>query len=163
MMGTMNDRALRTFEEAAVTYRDQKQGRQRRPDRELVAVARVIDSPPMDVMVVYTIYVTGQKKPNTTEVKVRIPARMRSVHTGELLFNFEVSDTYNAHPDCTRDCMLETITENARALGAEVGGVLAQQLDIQTSDDGDDWEPSSPPQLGSGPRIRTQIRRLQRP
>lgn len=148
MMGVMNDRALRTFEESALTYRDQKQGRQRRPDHELVAVARAIDSPPMDVMVAYTIYVVGQKKDHTTEVKVRIPARMRSVHTGELLYNFEVSDTYNAHPDCKRDCMLETITENARALGAEVGGILAQQLDIQTEKA--DWSEPASPQLGSG-------------
>ena len=53
------------YDETAVTLGGNVQGRSRRTDAELVDVARSVRNPPIDTMVIFTIYADTQSRPST--------------------------------------------------------------------------------------------------
>lgn len=118
------------FDERIVTIEAFKQNRIGRTEAELLDIARSVQRPPMDAVVIFTIYAGARKLAYTTDVYARITGRIVNVRTGQKLGGFEVRSPrgWRASLACERDCLLETLSRHTRTMGSDLGGVLAQQL-----------------------------------
>jgi hypothetical protein len=110
-------------------------GRVRRTDAQLISIAQRIPKPPIDVIVAFQVYASVQQNAysDIKELRVRIPARLIQVQTGKALGNFEVAvGPRGLKPlpvNCNRDCILESVGDEAVPIAHEVGIVLANKLD----------------------------------
>jgi len=121
------------FDERAVTLDSFKQNRVGRTEAELLDIARSVQRPPMDAVVIFTIYAGAKKLAYTTEVYARITGRIVSTRTGQKIGGFEVNSPrgWRASLACERDCLLEALSRHTKTMGADLGGVLSQQLAAQ--------------------------------
>jgi len=127
----MHDNAFDVYDETAITMDNFEQGRIRRSDAELIDIGRSVKRPPIDVVVMFSIYASAKDKGYTTKVKARIEGRLLNVKTGKRLGNFEVDagKYWNAPADCNRECILEVVGDKSRVLANDLGAVLAEKLD----------------------------------
>ncbi|MDP6875054.1 MAG: hypothetical protein QF521_16135 [Alphaproteobacteria bacterium] len=127
----LNDEGFNVYDETAVTLDNFAQGRIRRTDAEIIDIARSVQRPPIDVAVIYAIYVHGEGRGHTGKLFIRIPGRLLNVRTGRRLGNFEVElpRPANVSPRCDVDCLSEAVGRNARTLARDLGVVLAAKLD----------------------------------
>lgn len=126
----LSDEGFKVYDETAVSLDDFAQGRTRRSDAELIDIARSIDRPPIDVVVMFSIYASAQDVSYTTKVRTRVEGRLLNVRTGQRLGNFELPSPreWNAPPNCSRECILEVVGDHARILANDVGAVLTEKL-----------------------------------
>ena len=121
------------FDETALTFNRNRQGRSRRSDAELIDIVRSINRPPIDTIALFTINTDSLLRPHTRQLRVRISARLLDAQSGRRLGNFEVSDEGNVHPNCSGTCYAETVGDVAKILGREVADVLSTKLDVRFS------------------------------
>ena len=126
----LNDEGFSVYDETAVTLGHSRQGRIRRDDEEIIDVARSVKRPPIDVAVIFAIYTDTDKTAYTQKIYARIEGRLLNVLTGQRLGSFEVElpGPVNARLDCERECILEKVGQNARALAQDLGAVLTSKL-----------------------------------
>jgi hypothetical protein len=120
------------FDERAVTLDNFKQNRVGRGEAELLDIARSVQRPPMDAVVIFTAYAGARKLDYTTDVYTRIVGHVLNVRTGQKLGGFEVTSPrgWKAPTGCERDCLLEVIGKNAKAMAGDLGSVLSQQITV---------------------------------
>jgi len=137
---TLNADGFDVYDETAITLDNFAQGRSRRSDAELIDIARASKRPPIDVVILFEIYASAERLDYTTKVRTRLSGRLLDVHSGRRLGNFEVSNPRNfrAPVDCNRECILETVGDNARLLARDVSDVLVQKLGDETDYGQDD-------------------------
>jgi hypothetical protein len=134
LTGDMNDLGFKVYDETAAGMDITNPGRVRRTDAELISIAQRIPKPPIDVIVVFQVYASVQQNAysDIKELRVRIPARMIQVQTGRELGNFEVAvGPRGLKPlpvNCNRDCILESVGDQAGPIAHEVGIILAGKL-----------------------------------
>ncbi|MGH1486847.1 MAG: hypothetical protein ACRBCI_11545 [Cellvibrionaceae bacterium] len=130
IVNQLSDQGLDVYDETAVTLDNFKQGRQRRPDAELIDISKSIQRPPMDVAIFYSIYASAKALPYTTKISTRIEGRIFNVKTGQRLGNFEVDSPreWTAEPKCSRECILEAIGDAGKILADDLGAVLTEKL-----------------------------------
>lgn len=118
------------YDETAITLDNFKQGRIKRKDSELIDIARAIRQPPIDVVVLFTVYASKQKQVNTTKIKARIEGRMLQVNTGKYLGSFEVSSgkLWNAPTGCDQNCLFNAVGDKAKILASDLALVLTDKL-----------------------------------
>ena len=119
------------YDEAAVTLDTHRQGRSRRSDAELIDIAKGVRNPPIDTIVIFTIYEHTTKRPYTDNLNLRVVGRLLSVHDGRRAGNFETAGADNVRPDCQGGCRSEAIGKIARVLAQDVGDILAEKLAAQ--------------------------------
>jgi hypothetical protein len=121
------------FDETAISLDAFAQGRIRRPDAEIIDVARSVTRPPIDVALLFTIYANVEKRTYTSSIRTRIEGRLLDVRSGRRLGNFEVKSPagWNAPVYCPRTCLLEIVGDRAAVLAADLGAVLSGKL-VQT-------------------------------
>ena len=119
---------IKIYDETALTIDFGAQGRQRRPDAELVDVAR--STRQVDVLAVYSIYASAEPLDYMTKVRVRIAGRMFDVNSGRVLGNFEseLPKPSPAPKDCSRECLLENVGKDAKAIAQNLGEALQMKL-----------------------------------
>ncbi len=126
---------FRVYDETAVTMGVTDPQRVRRTDAELITVARRIQDAPIDAIIVFQIYASVEQNPYAAimDLRVRIPGRMLNAQTGQALANYEITygpnDLPPLPPNCSNDCVLEHVGDQARRIAADLGAVLARQLD----------------------------------
>lgn len=137
---TLNGDGFDVYDETAITLDDFAQGRSRRSDAELIDIARASKRPPIDIVVLFDIYASAERLDYTTKVRTRLSGRLLDVHSGRRLGNFEISNPRNfrAPVNCNRECILETVGDNARLLARDVSDVLVQKLGDETDYGNDD-------------------------
>jgi len=118
------------FDERAVTLDHFKQQRTGRSEAELLDIARSVQRPPIDAVVIFTAYAGARRLAYTTDIYTRITGRIVNVRTGQKIGGFEVTSPrgWKAPIGCEGDCLLEVISGNVKTMGGELGVVLAQQL-----------------------------------
>lgn len=126
----LHDQGFDVFDETAVTLDEFAQGRVRRTDAELVDIARSVQRPPIDLVVMFSIYASAEELTYTTRVNTRIPGRLINVRTGQRLGNFEVVSpkTWRGPVNCDRECILETVGADAKILAQDLGAALTIKL-----------------------------------
>jgi hypothetical protein len=124
------DMHFNVYDETVVSLDSFTQSRSRRSDAELFTLARSVKRPPIDIVVVFSIYANTQVSHASTHIKTRMSGRMVSAHTGKFLGEFSVDSgkLWNAPTDCNRECMAEIIEGKARILANDLGAVLAEKL-----------------------------------
>lgn len=126
---------FRVYDETAVSMGVTDPQRVRRTDAELITIARRIQDTPIDAIIVFQIYASTEQNPFAAimDLRVRIPGRILNAQTGQALANYEIAygpnDLPPLPPGCSRDCVLEHVGDQARRIAADVGAVLARQLD----------------------------------
>lgn len=130
---TMNVRGYNVYDETAVAMSVTQPGRVRRRDAELIDVARAVQQPPLDVVVVFQIYASAQKSMYSDIVRpeVRVAGRLLNVRTGQGLGSFEVTGQQlpPLPQGCDRECLLEKVGAEARTLANDLSSALAAKLD----------------------------------
>ena len=129
----MNIQGHDVFDETAVAMNINPANRVRRRDSELIEVARAVQTPPLDVVTVFSIYASVREGAYSDVVRpdVRIAGRLLNLRTGQLIGSFEV-DGLELPPlpvVCDRECLLEQVGDNASILGAELADALVIKLD----------------------------------
>lgn len=127
----LGDMGLAVYDEVSVGL-DQgfATGRTRRSDAEIIDIARTVARPPIDVVVMYTVYSSAETLSYITKVRTRIAGRMLNARTGRSLGGFQVTTPkeWTAPVDCNSECILETIGEDAGIIGNDLGAVLGEKL-----------------------------------
>ncbi len=133
---------FQVYDETAVSLDVTRQGRIRRTDAELITIAKRIQTPPIDVVAVFSIYVNVQQNINADiwDLGIRIPGRLLHVPTGRALDSFEVDYPVGTlppvPPNCLnaarvdQDCLFEFVGGQAKRIAQDLGIILAQQLDF---------------------------------
>jgi len=137
----MHHQGFDVFDETAISL-GYAQGRIRRNDAEIIDIAKGQTRPPIDILVITSIYTSVKKTSYTNKIKARVTGRLLNVQNGQKLGNFEVEgpSTWTAPVDCSRECLLETVGKNAKILARDVGGILAEKLDDLLSAQNSDSE-----------------------
>lgn len=126
---------FQVYDETAISMGVTDPQRVRRTDAELLTIARRIQDAPIDAIIVFQIYASTEQNPYAAimDLRVRIPGRILNAQTGQALANYEIAygpnDLPPLPPGCSRDCVLEHVGDQARRIAADVGAVLARQLD----------------------------------
>ena len=148
----LNQFGFDVYDETAITLDGFEQGRSRRSDAELIDIARSVQRPPIDVAVVFSIYASAKKEPHTTKIRTRVESRVLSARDGKRLDSFEVTSprTWNADPDCSRECMMEIIGDYSKILANDLGAVLAEKIVAIVYPDGADGFSTEENQMVTG-------------
>jgi hypothetical protein len=127
----LNDEGFNVYDETAVSLDHFAQGRARRTDAEIIDVVRSIQRPPIDVAVIYAIYLHARGAGHTGKLYIRVAGRLLNVRNGRRLGSFELEPPQPSlvSPSCDEQCLLETVSRNAGALARDLGAVLAAKLD----------------------------------
>jgi hypothetical protein len=131
----LHDVGFDVFDETAVTLDNFVQGRVHRTDAELIDIAKSIRRPPIDVVVLFSIYSSATQNSYTTKVQARIEGRLLNVQTGQRLGNVELDypEGWNAPKQCNRDCLLRSIGDHSKIIANDVGSILAEKLSWMVS------------------------------
>lgn len=123
-------REFDVYDETAITLDTHKQGRVRRTDAELLDIARSVQRPPIDIVVMFSIYASGNKQDHATKIRTRVEGRVLNVKGGQRLDAFEVVSPreWSADPDCSRECILEIVGDYSKIVGNDVGAVLREKI-----------------------------------
>ena len=130
LQSQLNENSFNVYDETAITLYNFDQDRTRRTDQELLDIGKSVKRPPIDVMVIFSIYASAQDKGYTTKVKSRIEGRLIDVKGGKFLGAFEVDSgkLWNAPTKCNRECILEVVGDKSRILANDLGAVLSEKL-----------------------------------
>ena len=101
-----------------------------RSEAVLVGIARAHDRPPMDAVVIFSVYTGARRLAYTTEVYVRIAGRVLNAGTGQRLGAFEVTSPkgWRAPINCERDCLVEAVGKSAKTLAVDLSGMMAEKV-----------------------------------
>ncbi|MBU2978221.1 hypothetical protein [Alteromonas sp. C1M14] len=109
----------------------------KRTDKRVKALARSIQSQPIDILVQFTIHLhTPENQYKTRKaVKARLVGKLIYIATGEALGSFETkaSDSWFVPINCTSVCLSESVGSYASWLAEELGAVLAEMLDHEVN------------------------------
>ncbi|MBU1175854.1 MAG: hypothetical protein KKH72_10680 [Alphaproteobacteria bacterium] len=131
----MENEGFRVYDETAVTMAITDPARVRRTDAELFTIAKRVPNVPIDAIVVFQIYAAAQQNPFAAivDLQVRVTGRLLHVQSGRSLGNWEVAygpgELTPLPPNCDRDCVLETVGNEASRIASDVGAALAVKLD----------------------------------
>ncbi len=126
----MHDNNFDVFDETVITLDGFDQNRINRTDAEIIDIARSIKRPPIDIAVIFSIYVNTQAKSYTTKVSTRIEGRLLNVQTGRRLGSFEIESArpWNVPSKCKLDCILANVNDETRLIANDLSAVLAEKL-----------------------------------
>ena len=132
MTSELHEAGYDVYDEASVTLDDAPPHRLGRDDAELVDIARGARRPPIDTVVVISVYASTLEMGYTTRLRARVSGRLLHVGSGQRLGSFEVTTQkgWRIAPDCAedRDCLLEEVGDRARVIGRDVAYALREKL-----------------------------------
>ena len=133
LQNQMNFGGYDTFDERAVTGANFRQDRVRRTDSEVIQIAKLQTRPPVDVVILFSIFPRAEQTRSTTLISARVTGKILHIPDGRVLGNFEVKSPsdWTAPFDCNRDCLLEAVGDKAQILARSMGDVLVAMLDDQ--------------------------------
>ena len=118
---------------------------ERRTERELLQIARLVKQPPIDIVVSYEIYAVVDQVPYTGKdpvyrANVSITGRAIAVATGRFLGAFDVGplDIGPLAKSCIGQdhCLLETVGQETQVMGRDLAHAIANKIAIGMGDGG---------------------------
>ena len=130
IQGKMNEAGFNVYDETAVTLGTLAQDRVRRDDGEVIEVCRAVRTPPLDVAAIFSIWPDTRRSDIATYVSARVEGRLLNCRSGQFLGHFEQKfDNVTLPLRCPRECVLESVGEQAKVIGRDVAHVLARKLE----------------------------------
>ena len=139
--GEMRAAGVSVYDETAVTMEFYDIGRTRRPDAELLSLARSVEIVPIDAVTAFEIHAETVPSPyeGITDFRLRIAGRTIAVADGLTLGGYEVSYGPGELPmlplNCDRACQIAFVGDQAAPIARDVGAALAAQLAAVTQGD----------------------------
>ena len=132
LMNELHMGGFDVWDEVAVTGH-LAQGRSRRTKGEILAVAKMIQHPPIDVVVVFSITPILTKSQVESTIKTRIEVRLISNPGGQFLGEEELLLPANSTVPfaCNEDCMVEAVGDHAKILASALGDMVTEMLTHQ--------------------------------
>lgn len=130
LANNMHDNNFDVYDETVITLDGFDQHKINRSDAEIIDIARSITRPPIDIAVIFSLYINPQNTGYTTKVTARIEGRLLNVQTGRRLGNFEVNSgrPWNVPSQCRIECILENASDKSRLMANDLGAALAEKL-----------------------------------
>lgn len=130
LANNMHEHNFDVYDETAITLDGFAQNRIHRSDAEIIDIARSIKRPPIDIAVIFSMYVNRQENGYSTKVSARIEGRLLNVQTGRRLGNFEIDSgrPWNVPSQCNIDCILQNSNDKSRLMANDLGAALAEKL-----------------------------------
>jgi hypothetical protein len=126
------------YDETAASSGNFSKSRARKTRADLLDIARTI-SPQMDVVALITSHANVSTKSYTTNAKVSLEGELVEVQSGKHIGQFDVSgDQISLSEDCSRQCITDELSDQADILAADLGSVMAEQLDSHYIDSDSD-------------------------
>lgn len=122
------------YDETAVTMEFYDQGRVRRPDAELISLARSVQIVPIDAVTSFQIHAAAAPTAyeGISDLRLRISGRVIGVADGQVLGGYEVRFAPGELPmlplQCDRRCLFDFVGDQAVPIAREVGAALSAQL-----------------------------------
>ena len=118
------------FDETSIALEQETKRARRRSEAQIVAAARAVTRPPLDIAVVFSIYAHAEAYTYSKKLSSRLTARLLDLRSGRHLGSFEVTDPqpYRAPLSCARNCMLELLNEATRTQAEELADLLVERL-----------------------------------
>ena len=131
LQSLLQNRGYAVYLETATPGATSAQVWRRRSDVEVVDVARGIETPPIDVAVIFQVHASAEELSYTTKPHVRVAGRLVNIHSARFLDSFEVESFPEERLpyDCDRECLLEGVGKSAKHLARDLGDVLSRKLD----------------------------------
>lgn len=132
--GELRDAGIAVYDETATTMDFYDLGRVRRPDAELISLARSVQIAPIDAVTAFEIHAATVPSvyEGITELRLRISGRVIEMASGQSLGGYEVSYQPGELPplplNCDRDCQVAFVGDHAARVARDVGAALAAQL-----------------------------------
>ena len=129
LQNQMHDMGFNVYDESVISLADASQTKQR-SDSELMAYARSIKRPPIDIVVAFRIYASTLSSDTHTQVRARMNGRMLNAQSGKFLgeFNVDSGKPWNAPAQCSRECLAESLNDKASVMANDLGAVLSEKL-----------------------------------
>ena len=123
----LQNRGFAVFDETAVTLDTHRQGRTRRRDTELIDVARSVRNPPIDAIVIFSIFPRVVKTQTTIKYTTRIDARALDVRSGRRLgnYSYKPQDLRTIRPNVPRSVLIDKVMELSELAAEDVASALA--------------------------------------
>ena len=134
----LQNKGFSVFDETAVTLDTHRQGRTRRRDAELIDIARSVRNPPIDAIVMFTIFPRVVKTQTTIKYTTRIDARVLDVRSGKRLGNYayKPQDLRTIRPNAPRSVLIDKVMELSEMAAEDVAdalsGILRRQVRRET-------------------------------
>ena len=159
--GELRARGLVVYDETAVTMEFYDLGRVRRPDAELISLARSVQIAPIDAVTAFEIHAATVPSvyEGLTELRLRITGRVIEIRSGQSLGGYEVSYRPGELPplplNCRRNCQIAFVGDQAAQIASDVGAALAAQLTQLTPGTESREVPAADPGCGETPNTFT--------
>jgi hypothetical protein len=161
LVGEMRAAGVSVYDETAVTMEFYDIGRIRRPDAELISLARSVQIVPIDAVTAFEIHAEKVPSPyeGITDLRLRIAGRVIAIADGLSLGGYEVSYGPGDLPmlplNCDRACQIAFVGDQAAPIARDVGAALAAQLTAVTRGNTGGAD-AAPPQRTRAAARRTQ-------
>ena len=129
LQNQLHDRGFNVYDESLVSLHQRPVPAQR-SDAQLVAIARSINRPPIDIVIAFRIYASVLAQDDSSLVTARMNGRMLNAQSGKFLgeFNVDTSQPWTAPAQCSSECLAESLNQKASVLAADLGAVLSEKL-----------------------------------
>ena len=133
----MHDVGFDVYDESALSFDGYRGAGIGRSDAELIEVARSIQRPPIDILVIFALYTETRFQRKASEIHSRVEGRLLNVRTGQRLGNVEVASPvpWLAPANCQQQCLASLSGDYSRRLAGDLGKALAQKLAWQITGD----------------------------
>jgi hypothetical protein len=133
----MGRQGFEVYDQSALSLGKFDLEREQMSDGDIIELARAMERPPIDVVVMFAIYADVDSQGYTTKLNANISGRMLNVHSNKRLGNFAVKSPkpWNVNSRCNRDCIIKSVGSHAKTLANDLGHALALKLDASHGDD----------------------------
>ena len=132
--GALQNRGFSVFDETALTLDTHRQGRVRRSDHEVIDIAKSLRNPPIDVVVLFSVYPIVDRRSHTMRYSVRVAGRLLDVQSGRRLGNYSYrpGDFRNIRPGASAPEIDDKVLDMAVYSAEDVADVVAAKLARQS-------------------------------
>ena len=156
-------KGFQVYDETAAGMGVTELHRIKRKDVELIEFARVMNCPPIDVIMIFQIFISAKKSlyGDTYRPDIRITGRLLGVRLNQQLGSFDNGgdlelpplprSCFVPGPEPDRECLIEKVGLEARAIAGAVGQGLSEKLAAYMRPVRSDVRELPPPGAGPGP------------
>ena len=130
LSGALDGAGYGVYDETRLTLDGFTQGRTQRPEAEIIDIARAVTRPPLDLVVLYSLYAHAETFSYSQKISSRLTARVLDLRAGRRLGSFDLAPAQQLRLPlhCQRDCILARLEDSSRQLARQLSATLVRHL-----------------------------------